>query len=90
MQEMLSKWIDDTQEKIFAYQFNEAGQELLTGIELLSQTAALLPQERINEFNDIISGAMGALQKSDYLLLADFLQFKFKPFLESYAAGGRR
>ena len=89
MQEMLSKWIDDTQDKIFSYHFNEAGQEMLTGIELLARVAADLPEKRLAEFNGIMTSAMAALQKYDYLLLADILEYKFKPFMQSSSSGGR-
>ncbi len=89
MRQTLEKWIESTQNKIFAYQFKEAGQEVLSGVELFAGVAGGLPKGRIEEFNSLIAGLLSALQKNDYLLLADILEYNIKPFLHSIEQGGK-
>lgn len=79
----LESWINDVQEKVFSQSFQEVGNEVVAGNELLALFAQNLSENSLKSYNEIISEFIFALQKSDFLLLADILEFHLKPFCKS-------
>lgn len=79
----LENWIDNVQDKIFSQQFQDVPNEVIAGSEWLALFAGHLSESNLKIYNEIIGEALIALQKSDFLFLADLLEFRLKPFLKN-------
>ena len=77
----LLECFDRTQDDIFAGRFKQADEGVVEAIELLAVAAESIPPARLPDFNKIMLNIIDAREKNDYLLLADLLEYKLKPFL---------
>ena len=81
----ITNWVEKVQEAVFSYEFVAVGQEFSDGIGLLAELANNLTEKNLDIFNEIIAMALEAQQGQDYLLLADILEYKLKPFVNACA-----
>lgn len=83
MIQKINNWIYNFQEKIFSSQFQDVQNDIVIGSEFLFEMAETLSEKELRSYNDIISNILDSLQKTDYLLLADLLEYRLKPFLQT-------
>ncbi|MDR2005986.1 MAG: hypothetical protein LBP78_01900 [Acidaminococcales bacterium] len=85
MTEEITGLLEDVQDEVFALRFKEADKKLLLLLEGLEPWAGGLRPDKLPEFNKIMLEVSAARQKADYLLLADLLEYKLRPFAEKMA-----
>lgn len=76
-------YTDSIQNMIFNYMFKDASKLFLEKISLWEKVVHNIPQEKLETFNSIMLEIFSAQEKKDYLLLADLLEYRVKPFVFS-------
>lgn len=80
---MLQEKIRQLQKDIFDYEIETVPVQLSNLVTTIIETPAfdLSDVNRVQRFNQIMQASLGALQKQDYLLLADIMEYELKKFL---------
>lgn len=78
-------YIAEMQDLVFSYNFKKVDETFLDKIYLWENIVPEVPQDKLEEFNQIMLNVFSARQKHDYLLQADLFEYEVKPFLEMIA-----
>ncbi|WP_061212761.1 hypothetical protein [Syntrophomonas wolfei] len=81
---MLQQKIKQLQRDIFDYNIGTVPAQLSNLMTTIIETSAfdLSDIDKVQRFNHIMQACLEALQKQDYLLLADITQFELENFLD--------
>lgn len=78
--------MDTLQRDIFAYKTDNIPAQLSAMMTAILEAPAfdINDMQKIRDFNLLLQLSLQALQNQDYLLLADLIEFRIKPFLYNY------
>ena len=90
MAEEITSLLGEVQDEVFALRFKEADKKLLLLLAGLEPWAGGLTPDKLLNFNKIMTEVLAARQKSDYLLLADLLEYKLRLLVEKTRPAGEK
>ena len=90
MAEEITGLLGEVQDEVFALRFKEADKKLLLLLAGLEPWAGGLTPDKLLNFNKIMTEVLAARQKSDYLLLADLLEYKLRLLVEKTRPAGEK
>ena len=79
----LQDMLDNLQSSIFKYEVSDVPNSVVSIFTTILQSNIIDPSDsaRLVSLNQLMQQCLGAMRTSDYLLLADLLEFQLKPLV---------